>query len=76
MAIHVSPCISMDVHGHPLLSVDLRMLSQIVIYPLRFSAIFVQVRSMAETANNTFSRLFGFLHPYIGVSGSLVSRKR
>ena len=42
----------------------------------RFSLIFIEVLKMAENREKQVFTFFAFLPPYIGVSGSLVSRKR
>ena len=42
----------------------------------RFSTIFIEVLNMAENLEKQSFTFFAFLPPYIGVSGSLVSRKR
>ena len=42
----------------------------------RFSLIFIEVLKIAENLEKQSFTFFAFLPPYIGVSGSLVSRKR
>ena len=42
----------------------------------RFSLIFIEVLTMAENIEKQSFTFFAFLPPYIGVSGSLVSRMR
>ena len=42
----------------------------------RFSQIFIEVLKLAENPEKQCFTFFAFLPPYIGVSGSLVSRMR
>ena len=42
----------------------------------RFSLIFIEVLKIAENLEKQSFTFFAFLPPYIGVSGSLVSRNR
>ena len=56
--------------------IDVRRFSQIFIDLRRFSLIFIEALKMAEIHEKQCFTCFAFLPPYIGVSGSLVSRKR
>ena len=73
MEIHGNPWESMDIHGDPWISMEMHG------YPwksLEIRGKFQRALKLAENRENELFTFFGFLPPYIDVSGSLVSRKR
>ena len=82
LKIHDSPELSSKIHDSPELSPKYALFfknthfsTKISIF-LRFSSIFIEAFKMAENLEKQVFTFFAFLPPYIGVSGSLASRKR
>ena len=74
--LHRFSQIFVDVPKCSQIFVDYYRFSQIFIDLRRFSLIFIEALKIAENHEKPGFTFFAFLPPYIGVSGSLVSRKR